>query len=180
MVCATSRDIRGRECNLSNILYELRLSWAKSTRAQVVRFQSDNVSSGNVIRTCGIRGATLDTNRPHKFATVGIFKADNDNLHGVSIGRAHGAIEYDSRPLANRGVCRDTVYLGTQATRLRHVVGIFSDIFRDGDSVRNALAYLYVDNLRGSGGVTSAMAISQGLSENADNGIPRPECRPIR
>lgn len=113
----------------------------------------------------------MDTNRTDKFATVGIFKVDNDNLHGVSIRRTHGAIEHDSRPLANRGVCRDTVYLSTQATRFRHVVGIFSDIFRHGDSVRNALADIYVDNLRGSGGVTSAMAISQGLSENANNGI---------
>ena len=176
MVCATSRDIRNRECNLSDILYKLRLSWAIATRAQVVRFQSDNVSSGNVIRTCGIRGATMDTNRPHKFATVGVFKVDNDNLHGVGIGRTHGAIEHVARPIANRAVCRDTVYLGTQATRLRHVVGIFSDIFRHGDSVRNALADIYVDNLRGSGGVTGAMAIPQGLSENANNGISRPEC----
>ena len=176
MVRATSRDIRGRECNLSDILYELRLSWAKSTRAQALRLQSDNVGSGNAIRTRGIRSATLDTNRTDKFATVGVFKVDNDNLHGVGIGRAHGAIEHVARPLANRGVCRDTVYLGTQATRPRHVVSILSDILRHGDSVRNALAYLYIDNRCGSSGVTSAMAISQGLSENADNGIPRPEC----
>ena len=176
MVCATSRDIRRRECNLSDILYELRLSGAIATRAQVVRLQSDNVGSGNVIRTRGIRSATLDTNRPHKFATVGVFKVDNDNMHGVGIRRAHGAIEHVARPLANRGVCRDTVYLGTQATRLRHFAGILSDIFRHGDSVRNALANIYADNLRGSGGVTGAMAISQGLSENADNGISRPEC----
>ena len=176
MVCATSRDIRSRECNLSDILYELRLSGAIATRAQVVRLQSDNVGSGNAIRTRGIGGATLDTNRSHKFATVGIFKADNDNLHGVGIGRTHGAIEHDSRPLANRGVCRDTVYLGTQTARLRNVVGILSDILRHGDSVRNALADIYVDNLRGSSGVTGTVAISQGLSENADNGISRPEC----
>lgn len=120
----------------------------------------------------------MDTNRTHKFTTVGVFKAHHDNLYGVDIGRADGAAQHDTRPIADSSLRRSSVYTGTQATRLRHVVSIHGDILWHGDSVRNALADIHIYNRSGHSVVASAMAIHEGLSENAHHGIPRSECRP--
>ena len=140
MVCPTSRNIRANQRCVSIFIYELRLSRTATIRTRALHFQFDNAFSSYAVRARGIRCATLDSNRTDKPSAVGVFKADNDNLHGGDFGRAHGAIKHDSRFDTNRGLYRLAVPASFEATGLRHVASIYGDIFRNGDSVRNALA----------------------------------------
>lgn len=172
LVRATARDIRAGQCGTRIFIYELRLSRVAAVRTKTLHFQFDNAVSSYVIRTCGTRRATLDSNRANKFAAVGIFKAHHDNLHGGDFGRPHGAIEYNSRPDTARGLYRPAVFASPQATRLRHVACLYGDIFRNGDSVRNALANFFVHNCFRNRGFSCAMALHERLSENANHGFP--------
>lgn len=172
LVRPASRHFCNHQCGTSYSVYELRLSRTSAVRTRALHFQLDNAIGGYAVRARGVGCAALDSNRTDKPSAVGVFKAYHDNLHGGDFRRAHGAIKHDSRFDTNRGLCQLAVLAGFEATRSWHVSCLHGDIFRLGDCVRNALANFYIHSCVRRGGVSSPMALHEGLSENANNGFP--------
>lgn len=172
LVCATASNIRTDKCGRGDFVSELRLSRAGAIRQKVIRLQSDNVGGGNVIRARGVGSATMDTARTDKRSTVGIREIDNDSVHGGGSGGQNGSAQQVARFIADSGLCRDTVFIGAKATGLGHVACIYGNIFRNGYRVRDAVENFYRADRRRDSVDADLVAIHEGLSENANHGVP--------